>query len=77
MFVLSIWAIFHSLLARPPVKKVLLKVIPESLERPLYVAQSAYWLHNGLLPDLKIFFDFHVHVTFFEHCKAFSVFFII
>ena len=45
--ILSLWAFFHSCLARPAVKKVLLKVIPESLERPMYVAQSAFLLHNG------------------------------
>jgi len=45
---LSVWAFFHSLMARQPVKQRLLKLIPEFLERPLYVLQSAFLLHQVL-----------------------------
>ena len=51
VFYLSVWAIFHSLMARQPIKKKLLETIPESLERPLYVLQSAFLLHKILRKD--------------------------
>ena len=46
-FYLGVWAVAHSLLARPATKKVFRSVFPESLERPFYVFQSAYLLHLG------------------------------
>ena len=55
---LSVWAIFHSLMARQPVKKKLLEIIPESLERPLYVLQSAFLLHQVLRRDSEISWRF-------------------
>ena len=48
LFYMSVWAVLHSLMARQPVKEKLLKVIPQNLERPLYVLQSAFFLHQVL-----------------------------
>ena len=48
VFYLSLWAFFHSAMARQPTKKQLLKFIPECIERPLYVLQSAFLLHQVL-----------------------------
>merc|ERR1712130_194046 len=42
---LSLWAIAHSFMARPFFKSWWRQMLPESLERPFYVFQSAYFLH--------------------------------
>ena len=47
LFYLSVWAVAHSTFARDSVKVYVTKIIPEHLERPLYVFQSSYLLHNG------------------------------
>lgn len=45
---LSVWAIAHSTFARDSVKVYVTKIIPQHLERPFYVFQSSYLLHNGI-----------------------------
>ena len=47
LFHLSVWAIAHSTFARHSVKVYITKIIPRHLERPFYVFQSSYLLHNG------------------------------
>jgi protein-S-isoprenylcysteine O-methyltransferase Ste14 len=46
LFHLSVWAIAHSIFARDSIKVYVTKIIPQHLERPLYVFQSSYLLHN-------------------------------
>lgn len=48
LFYLGIWVICHSFFARDSVKHYVTKVIPKHLERPLYVFQSSFLLHNLL-----------------------------
>ena len=47
VFNIAIFAISHSLMARPFIKEKILKLFPSSFERPLYVFQSAFLLHRG------------------------------
>ena len=62
LFHLSVWAIAHSIFARDSIKVYVTKIIPQHLERPLYVFQSSYLLHNGItrshLVDFHIFFSY-------------------
>lgn len=48
VYYLAVWAGAHSLAARPAFKKIFLKVFPQSFERPFYIFQSAYLLHQVL-----------------------------
>ena len=47
LFYLSVWAIAHSTFARHSVKVYVTKIIPRHLERPFYVFQASYLLHQG------------------------------
>ena len=47
LFYLSVWAIAHSTFARHSVKVYVTKILPRHLERPFYVFQASYLLHQG------------------------------
>ena len=72
LFHLSVWAIAHSIFARDSIKVYVTKIIPQHLERPLYVFQSSYLLHNGItrshLVDFHIFFSYQELVPNESNC---------